>query len=301
MINLSEKGGQDQILQTLVFAAKDANHEAIIAGGNLLRLYQTTTGKIDRILSDLHVSDVTLPSVQEETSPEYQATEALIQKRIQQADPLAITVGFGKLYEGYMLGVTLTVMRLEEATQGSRAREEVPQLVQTLDGLAQIRATVEQTLENEAKELSPTLTAIEPYAANLEKPKPTTAKAVPINSIWMKVHEGFVVLANSENQQLPPKQPQQQEMPPTTIQMSQGEKELVDLGEFARRYRFNANWTQREVAEKLRGGEGASVSYLSAIERGTIRPSPQMLEDLMQILRIPEDDKAIMRRKLGTM
>lgn len=311
MLEWAKHEGQEQIIQTLTQAGKQADHEAIIAGGKLWGAYKTATEKIDAILDDLPTADIALPTEEEQTNAQYHTTEAYLQQRVQQADPLATTIAFGKLYEGYALGVALTVMRLEEATHSSRSREEVPDLVRSLDTLAHIRKGIEDTLATQQEELQPLLHALTPYTTQSEIP-PQAQELDSPESIWLKVHEGFIALTRQDEParpshiQLPqselivPEETTNYLPPPEIPLVTDADRDVATLGEMVRIYRLNANLSQGDIAQQLNQGQGRSHSYLSGIERGTTRPSPEMLEDLMQVLGIPEADRIVMRNKLGT-
>ena len=59
----------------------------------------------------------------------------------------------------------------------------------------------------------------------------------------------------------------------------------VRLGQRLRKARLARNLTQSEVAQQR-----FSVSYISAVERGQIRPSLGALEKLSERLRVPLSD-----------
>lgn len=58
----------------------------------------------------------------------------------------------------------------------------------------------------------------------------------------------------------------------------------MNLGELIKKYRKNANLTQEELSEKLQ----LSKSFISKIETDNKRPSPEVLSQIMYLLKIPD-------------
>ena len=67
-----------------------------------------------------------------------------------------------------------------------------------------------------------------------------------------------------------------------------GQTPTAALGERIRHWRLQRRLTQGEVAKSMKhsNGEDFSVSYVSAVERGQIRPSLDALEQFAAVLRV---------------